>query len=99
MLFDNGVLFFQPCNNPACLYLHNVGAEEDSFGKDEIAAVHTRYKCQSCQFLVYCIFLIHLYKYWKHGLMLLGYWRGWGALVLFEVRTDLIFITNNGFLL
>ncbi|KAL7613030.1 hypothetical protein Lser_V15G08671 [Lactuca serriola] len=35
-----------PCNNPACLYLHNIGAEEDSFGKDEIAAVHTRNRVQ-----------------------------------------------------
>ncbi|KAJ9539939.1 hypothetical protein OSB04_026445 [Centaurea solstitialis] len=31
-----------PCNNISCLYLHSIGAEEDSFGKDEIAAVHTR---------------------------------------------------------
>ncbi|EPS71252.1 hypothetical protein M569_03506, partial [Genlisea aurea] len=31
-----------PCNNPSCLYLHNLGADEDSFGKDEVAAVHTR---------------------------------------------------------
>ncbi|XP_024991457.1 uncharacterized protein LOC112525527 isoform X1 [Cynara cardunculus var. scolymus] len=35
-----------PCNNPACLYLHTVGAEEDSFGKDEVAAVHTRNRVQ-----------------------------------------------------
>ena len=33
----------QSCNNPTCLYLHTMGAEEDSFGKDEVAAVHTRY--------------------------------------------------------
>ncbi|KAL0291185.1 UNVERIFIED_CONTAM: General negative regulator of transcription subunit [Sesamum calycinum] len=32
-----------PCNNHACLYLHSIGADEDSFGKDEVAAVHTRY--------------------------------------------------------
>ncbi|XAR56108.1 hypothetical protein NMG60_11036440 [Bertholletia excelsa] len=35
-----------PCNNPACLYLHSIGAEEDSFGKDEEAAVHTRNRVQ-----------------------------------------------------
>ncbi|PWA82685.1 nucleotide-binding alpha-beta plait domain, Zinc finger, RING/FYVE/PHD-type [Artemisia annua] len=35
-----------PCNNVACLYLHSIGAEEDSFGKDEIAAVHTRNRVQ-----------------------------------------------------
>ncbi|KAF5770826.1 putative transcription factor C2H2 family [Helianthus annuus] len=35
-----------PCNNAACLYLHSIGAEEDSFGKDEIAAVHTRNRVQ-----------------------------------------------------
>lgn len=34
------------CNNPACLYLHTVGPEEDSFGKDEMAAVHTRNRVQ-----------------------------------------------------
>lgn len=47
----------QPCNNITCLYLHNIGAEEDSFGKDEIAAVHTRYyrqtfDCHSCLIMV-----------------------------------------------
>ncbi|KAA8539366.1 hypothetical protein F0562_026058 [Nyssa sinensis] len=35
-----------PCTNPACLYLHNFGAEEDSFSKDEVAAVHTRNRVQ-----------------------------------------------------
>ncbi|KAK1382396.1 General negative regulator of transcription C16C9.04c like [Heracleum sosnowskyi] len=35
-----------PCNNPSCLYLHTMGAEEDSFGKDEAAAVHTRSRVQ-----------------------------------------------------
>ncbi|XP_076893578.1 uncharacterized protein LOC143545608 [Bidens hawaiensis] len=35
-----------PCNNPVCLYLHTIGAEEDSFGKDEAAAVHTRNRVQ-----------------------------------------------------
>lgn len=35
-----------PCNNPTCLYLHTIGAEEDSFGKDEVAAVHTRNRVQ-----------------------------------------------------
>ncbi|XP_051120195.1 uncharacterized protein LOC127243969 [Andrographis paniculata] len=35
-----------PCNNPSCLYLHSIGADEDSFGKDEVAAVHTRSRVQ-----------------------------------------------------
>ncbi|KAK9064131.1 hypothetical protein SSX86_018003 [Deinandra increscens subsp. villosa] len=35
-----------PCSNPICLYLHTIGAEEDSFGKDEAAAVHTRNRVQ-----------------------------------------------------
>ncbi|PIN16715.1 MOT2 transcription factor [Handroanthus impetiginosus] len=35
-----------PCNNPACLYLHSIGSDEDSFGKDEVAAVHTRGRVQ-----------------------------------------------------
>ncbi|KAL8145766.1 hypothetical protein AgCh_003784 [Apium graveolens] len=35
-----------PCNNSTCLYLHSLGAEEDTFGKDEVAAVHTRSRVQ-----------------------------------------------------
>ncbi|XP_017249385.2 uncharacterized protein LOC108220200 isoform X3 [Daucus carota subsp. sativus] len=35
-----------PCNNSACLYLHTLGAEEDTFGRDEVAAVHTRSRVQ-----------------------------------------------------
>jgi len=35
-----------PCNNPSCLYLHSIGDEKDSFGKDEVAAVHTRSRVQ-----------------------------------------------------
>ncbi|XP_059666135.1 uncharacterized protein LOC132311967 [Cornus florida] len=35
-----------PCTNPTCLYLHNIGAEEDSFSKDDVAAVHTRNRVQ-----------------------------------------------------
>lgn len=30
------------CNNPDCLYLHEVGSQEDSFTKDEIIPAHTR---------------------------------------------------------
>ncbi|KAH0893273.1 hypothetical protein Bca4012_006373 [Brassica carinata] len=30
------------CNNPECLYLHEVGSQEDSFTKDEIIPAHTR---------------------------------------------------------
>ncbi|XP_060184015.1 uncharacterized protein LOC132613799 isoform X1 [Lycium barbarum] len=35
-----------PCNNPSCLYLHILGTDEDSFGKDEAAAIHTRSRVQ-----------------------------------------------------
>ncbi|XP_009790896.1 uncharacterized protein [Nicotiana sylvestris] len=35
-----------PCSNPSCLYLHSLGADEDSFGKDEVAAIHTRSRVQ-----------------------------------------------------
>ncbi|VFQ64751.1 unnamed protein product [Cuscuta campestris] len=35
-----------PCNNTSCLYLHSLGADEDSFGKDETAAIHTRNRVQ-----------------------------------------------------
>lgn len=45
---DCVVLLIQPCNNPSCLYLHTMGADEDSFGKDEAAAVHTRYQISLC---------------------------------------------------
>ncbi|KAF8051702.1 hypothetical protein N665_1682s0007 [Sinapis alba] len=30
------------CSNPDCLYLHEVGSQEDSFTKDEIIPAHTR---------------------------------------------------------
>ncbi|EOA23434.1 hypothetical protein CARUB_v10016620mg [Capsella rubella] len=30
------------CNNPDCLYLHEVGSQEDSFTKDEIISAYTR---------------------------------------------------------
>ncbi|KAL9675860.1 hypothetical protein QQ045_004068 [Rhodiola kirilowii] len=31
-----------PCSNPDCLYLHELGSQEDSFTKDEIFSAHTR---------------------------------------------------------
>ncbi|XP_058098347.1 uncharacterized protein LOC131243196 isoform X2 [Magnolia sinica] len=31
-----------PCNNPDCLYLHDIGTQEDSFTKDEIISAYTR---------------------------------------------------------
>ncbi|GAB4825388.1 hypothetical protein Ancab_008262 [Ancistrocladus abbreviatus] len=33
-----------PCTNPDCLYLHEIGSEEDSFTKDEIFSAYTRVK-------------------------------------------------------
>ncbi|XP_031385933.1 uncharacterized protein LOC116199631 isoform X2 [Punica granatum] len=35
-----------PCNNPDCLYLHEVGSQEDSFTKDEIISAYTRSRVQ-----------------------------------------------------
>ena len=34
--------FLQPCNNVECLYLHEIGFQEDSFTKDETISVHMR---------------------------------------------------------
>ncbi|XP_047979914.1 uncharacterized protein LOC125221736 isoform X3 [Salvia hispanica] len=31
-----------PCSNPDCVYLHEIGSQEDSFTKDEIVSAHTR---------------------------------------------------------
>ncbi|KAL5711215.1 RING-type E3 ubiquitin transferase [Ranunculus cassubicifolius] len=31
-----------PCSNPDCVYLHDVGNQEDSFTKDEIVSAYTR---------------------------------------------------------
>ncbi|XP_039007242.1 uncharacterized protein LOC120134937 [Hibiscus syriacus] len=31
-----------PCTNPDCLYLHEIGPQEDSFTKDEIISAYTR---------------------------------------------------------
>lgn len=33
----------QTCSNPDCLYLHDIGSQEDSFTKDEIISAYTRY--------------------------------------------------------
>ncbi|XP_058729850.1 uncharacterized protein LOC131601941 isoform X3 [Vicia villosa] len=35
-----------PCINPDCLYLHEVGSQEDSFTKDEIISAYTRSRVQ-----------------------------------------------------
>ncbi|XP_017641784.1 uncharacterized protein LOC108483087 isoform X2 [Gossypium arboreum] len=35
-----------PCNNPDCLYLHEIGPQEDSFTKDEIISAYTRNRVQ-----------------------------------------------------
>lgn len=35
-----------PCNNPDCLYLHEIGSQEDSFTKDEIISAYTRSRVQ-----------------------------------------------------
>ncbi|XP_010557304.1 PREDICTED: uncharacterized protein LOC104826353 isoform X2 [Tarenaya hassleriana] len=35
-----------PCTNPDCLYLHEVGSQEDSFTKDEIISAYMRSKVQ-----------------------------------------------------
>ncbi|ESR37917.1 hypothetical protein CICLE_v10027731mg [Citrus x clementina] len=35
-----------PCTNPDCLYLHEVGCQEDSFTKDEIISAYTRSRVQ-----------------------------------------------------
>ncbi|RAL37450.1 hypothetical protein DM860_000144 [Cuscuta australis] len=35
-----------PCTNPDCLYLHEIGSEEDSFSKDEIISAYTRNRVQ-----------------------------------------------------
>ncbi|KAG4395926.1 hypothetical protein GLYMA_19G074150v4 [Glycine max] len=32
-----------PCSNPDCLYLHEIGSQEDSFTKDEIISAYTRH--------------------------------------------------------
>ncbi|QCE09296.1 CCR4-NOT transcription complex subunit 4 [Vigna unguiculata] len=35
-----------PCSNPDCLYLHEIGSQEDSFTKDEIISAYTRSRVQ-----------------------------------------------------
>ncbi|KAG5515422.1 hypothetical protein RHGRI_036465 [Rhododendron griersonianum] len=35
-----------PCSNPDCLYLHEIGSQEDSFTKDEIVSEYTRGRVQ-----------------------------------------------------
>ncbi|XP_047973962.1 uncharacterized protein LOC125216318 isoform X1 [Salvia hispanica] len=35
-----------PCTNPDCLYLHEIGSQEDSFPKDEMVSAYTRSRVQ-----------------------------------------------------
>ncbi|KAH6822069.1 hypothetical protein C2S53_015857 [Perilla frutescens var. hirtella] len=35
-----------PCSNPDCLYLHEIGTQEDSFTKDEVISAYTRSRIQ-----------------------------------------------------
>ncbi|KAL1558601.1 RING-type E3 ubiquitin transferase [Salvia divinorum] len=35
-----------PCTNPDCLYLHDIGSQDDSFTKDEVISEHTRSRIQ-----------------------------------------------------
>ncbi|XP_016441791.2 uncharacterized protein LOC107767333 isoform X1 [Nicotiana tabacum] len=35
-----------PCINPDCLYLHEIGSQEDSFTKDEVISAYTRSRVQ-----------------------------------------------------
>ncbi|KAG6415435.1 hypothetical protein SASPL_122846 [Salvia splendens] len=35
-----------PCSNPDCLYLHDIGSQDDSFTKDEVISEHTRSRIQ-----------------------------------------------------
>ncbi|XP_059315143.1 uncharacterized protein LOC132065668 isoform X1 [Lycium ferocissimum] len=35
-----------PCTNPDCLYLHEIGSQEDSFTKDEVISAYTRSRVQ-----------------------------------------------------
>ena len=36
--YCNAFLKYQPCNNPDCLYLHDIGRDNDSFTKEEMLA-------------------------------------------------------------
>lgn len=38
--YCNSFLRYLPCNNPECLFLHEVGNEDDSFTKEEIQVSH-----------------------------------------------------------
>lgn len=37
------LFLIQTCNNSDCLYLHDIGSQEDSFTKDETISAYTRY--------------------------------------------------------
>ena len=62
------VFLAQPCSNPTCLYLHTIGADEDSFGKDEVAAVHTRYNTPiilyGIEILSFSLGYLHIDRNW-----------------------------------
>jgi CCR4-NOT transcription complex subunit 4 len=41
--YCNAFLKYQPCNNPDCLYLHEIGQHADSFTKEEMARIGTKH--------------------------------------------------------
>mmetsp|Transcript_11296 Transcript_11296/g.21211 ORF Transcript_11296/g.21211 Transcript_11296/m.21211 type:complete len:552 (+) Transcript_11296:140-1795(+) len=41
--YCNAFLKYQPCNNPDCLYLHEIGEHADSFTKEEMARIGTKH--------------------------------------------------------
>ena len=41
--YCNSFLKYQPCNNPDCLYLHEIGEETESFTKEEMARIGTKH--------------------------------------------------------
>ncbi|KAG6735697.1 hypothetical protein POTOM_061655 [Populus tomentosa] len=52
-----------PCTNPDCLYLHEIGSQEDSLYKDEIISAYTRSRVQQVTGAPSCLL-------WRSGSML-----------------------------
>ncbi|XP_031100460.1 uncharacterized protein LOC116004519 isoform X2 [Ipomoea triloba] len=44
-----------PCTNPDCLYLHEIGSQEDSFTKDEVISAYTRSRVQQITGATNCV--------------------------------------------
>ncbi|KAL6506334.1 hypothetical protein OROGR_024515 [Orobanche gracilis] len=83
-----------PCSNLDCLYLHEIGSQEDSFTKDEIVSAYTRFEQGGvCGF--FCFF--DRKRRWCHVLRLCGvyFWQDIAGVIILEKGSRVQQITSS----